>query len=83
MSWIKDKDTYFQDGAEDRPVSEMTYIYHFETLPEMRKLLSERLQGAMTEEEILEATKTAFRNKPKSDTVTNTSGDIVDYIYQM
>ena len=83
MSRINNNDTFFQDGAADRPVPEMTYIYHFDTLPEMRKLLSERLQGAMTDEEIFEAVKTAFRNKPKTDSAENTSGDIVDYIYQM
>ena len=83
MNRIKDKDTYFLDCTADRPVSEMTYEYHFNTLQEMRELLTERLQGQMTEEEIFEAVKTTFRNKAKADTAENTSGDIVDYIYQM
>lgn len=83
MNRIKDTETFFQDCAEDRTVSEMTYAYHFDTLQEMRQLLTERLQGQMTEEEIFEAVKTAFRNKAKAETAKNTSGDIVDYIYQM
>lgn len=83
MNQTNNKDTFFQDGAADMNTSEMIYAYHFDTLREMRALLSQRLQTKMTDEEIFEAVKTAFRNKPAAGTATGPSRDIVDYIYEM
>ena len=83
MSQTKNKDSFFQDGATDVTVSEMIYPYHFNTLQEMRALLSTRLQMKMTDEEILEAVKTAFRNKPAADSPESPTGEIVDFIYEM
>lgn len=79
----KEAGSYFLDYTGQ---DEMTGRWHFETVPELKALLRERLGAVLSEEEILEAVKLAFRNKPKEqDDPEERAGDrqVVDYIYQL
>lgn len=91
MNWIESQyqfpqidpsiDTYLEDYPDS---GELIYEYGFQTVAQMKKLLSERAGGLFSEKEISEIAKTTFRNKPKtvSKTIENDDRQIADFIYQ-
>ena len=92
MSRIKSNDIFTRiDPAADSYLEDCTvttddiYVYGFRTLPEFRKLLKEHLSDDMTDQEILEAAKTAFRKEPKEEAkeISPKDRDVVDFIYQL
>ena len=97
----KDTDTYFEDAgmgvsaAEDMDIradaegaggKAIFYCYGFRNIPELKKLLRERLGDDYSDEQILEIAKTVFRNKPdEADAYSEKGGadaQPVDFIYQ-
>ena len=75
-------ESYFEDC--DDAGADAVYAYGFSKLPELRALMRERLAGAMSEREMLEAAKLAFKNKPAEDAVpVPTDRDVVDFVYQL
>ncbi len=76
--------SYFEDAEEEGPV---IYAYHFETVPELKKLLKERMGEGLSDRAVTEAVKETFRRRPREagpQTVQPDDGrKIVDYIYQM
>ena len=89
LNWIEadrsfsepeERESWFQEYPEE----EMILPWHFETLPQLRELLRERLGEQLSEEEILEAARTAFRCKPGQAAVPEAKDrQIADFIYQM
>ena len=92
MSWInegyrfpeidKAATTYFVDADVPAP---STYAYVFDTLPQLRTLIKERLGDAVTDAQALELAKNAFRNKPRASSSSSCEGqrEVVDFIYEM
>lgn len=73
--------TYFEDMDETT-----NYIteYGFQTIPQMKELLKNRMQGIFSEQEIHNIAVTTFRNKPEHKFADEDSSkkQIVDFIYQ-
>lgn len=91
MNWIEqdyrfpkadpEAETYFEDFGDNE---ELIYAYSFSSIPQMKALLKERTNGALSDQEILESVKDAFRCAPKkkSETILPEDRQIVDFIYQ-
>ena len=65
----------------------MIYVYHFDTVPELKRLLKDRMGDALSDRAVTEAVKETFRRKPRKDgpqtMETDEGRKVVDYIYQM
>ncbi len=76
--------SYFEDAEEEGSV---ICAYHFETVPELKKLLRERMGEGLSDRAVTEAVKETFRRKPREagpqKMETDEGRKIVDYIYQM
>ena len=77
----RDAETYFITSSS----GEMMNEFHFDNLPQLKKLLESRLEGSLSEKEILMAARETFKNKPKRENVImdDSDRDIVDFIYEM
>ena len=75
-------DSYFIDPVKD---GDMINEYHFDTLPELKRLLSKRLAGSLSEKEFMMAARETFRNKPEYRAFIKDSlgREVVDFIYEM
>ena len=76
---------FIKSDENDSTAESMVTEYHFDRLPELRKLLSEKLSGKLTDREILMASRETFASKPKEEEIErdNSDRDIVDFIYEM
>ena len=79
-------ETYFESASPEGSGSDTCiYPYGFGNIPEMKKLFAERAAGALSDAEILEIAKTAFRSKPKeagTDGADETERQVVDFVYE-
>ena len=89
LSWIE-AGRSFPEPAEtgscflDYPEEDLILPWHFDSLPQLRELLRERLGGQLSERELLEASRTAFRCKPRpAEAERDEDRQIADFIYQM
>lgn len=73
-------DSYYKQVPEDEA---LIREYSFETIPQMRRLIGERA-AQLSDDEILDAVKTAFRCKPQPDQPDVPEGrQIAHFNYQM
>ena len=92
MNWIETQyrfpeiDSTEKSYLEDVDVAcSPVYRYSFDTLPHFRSLMSNRLEGKLSNREMLEAAKETFRNKPKGEGewAVDEGRRVVDFIYEL
>ena len=73
--------SYFEEYEDP---SGLIYAYGFRTIPEARKMLADRLETQLSDQDILECAKTIFRNRPVKAENASLSEDrqVVDFIYR-